>query len=531
MRFEVAVVGAGLAGLATALCLDPRLKVAVLCKGAAPGGASGWAQGGLAAAVTASDSLDDHIADTLAAGRGLCYEAAAREIVSDGPAAVAWLESMGVPFSRAEGGGLDLGKEGGHGRRRIVHATDSTGVAIIEALTPQLAERKNVTLLPRQVAVDLVCDGGRTLGLYSLDRASGRVATVEAPTVVLATGGVGKVYRYTTNPDDSSGDGIAMAWRSGCAVANMEFVQFHPTTLFHPQAKAVLISEAARGEGALLVRADGTRFMPDHHPDAELAPRDVVAQAIDAEMKSSGSDCVYLDFSPIGEERVRERFPSILERCGRLGVDVVRDLVPVVPSAHYLCGGVMSGTDGSCGVDGLHAVGETAHTGLHGANRLASNSLLECVSVARRAADRISAGAAPPAAGGVPEWDDSRVGPAHEEVMVTHNWDEIRRMMWNYVGIVRSDERLARATRRLGMIAEEVDEHYKRFVVSPDFIELRNLLVCAQLIVRSAASRRESRGLHYNVDCPETADEAASTVLRKERATDERVAERVLHAN
>ena len=530
-HYDVAIIGAGLAGLAIAFSLDPRLKVALFCKGKRPGGASGWAQGGLAAVVTASDSLEDHVHDTLVAGRGLCDEDAVNTIVADGPAAVSWLENMGVSFSKMVSGELAVGKEGGHGKNRIVHATDATGAAILDALIPHLNDRDNITLFTHQVAVDLITDSGQVEGFYTLDRDSGKVATISASVVVMATGGVGKVYRYTSNPDDSTGDGIAMAWRAGCHLANMEFVQFHPTTLFHPQAKAVLISEATRGEGAILVNEQGHRFMPDHHPDAELAPRDVVARAIDAEMKSSGSDCVLLDFSPIGAEKIPKRFPSILERCKKLGVDIVNDLVPVVPSAHYLCGGVKASTDGTTAVKNLYAIGETAHTGLHGANRLASNSLLECISVAIRAATRINEGGSCRASTKVPAWDASRVGPAHEEVMVTHNWDEIRGLMWNYVGIVRSDERLARATRRLGIIAEEIDEHYKRFVVSSDFIELRNLLVCSKLIIRSAAARRESRGLHYNIDCPKQASMATNTILRKERVPSDGVAEMVLHAN
>ena len=527
--YDVAVIGAGIAGIVTALSLPEDLRVGVFCKGGGPGGASGWAQGGLAAAITANDSLEDHVGDTLAAGRGLCDEDVVRRVVADGPSAVEWLEGAGVRFSKRDGGGFDLGKEGGHGRRRIVHSTDSTGAAIIGALAPAVTRRPNITVHTRQVAVDLVADGGAAGGLYSLGKDDGRVTAVGAGAVVIATGGAGKVYRYTTNPDDSTGDGIAMAWRAGCRVANMEFVQFHPTTLYHPQARAVLISEAVRGEGAALVDGAGRRFMPDHHPDAELAPRDVVARAIDSEMKGSGSDCVYLDLSPIGAKRALERFPTIAARCAEFGLDIATQPVPVVPSAHYLCGGIVATADGRTDIENLYAIGETAHTGLHGANRLASNSLLECVAVARNAARAIADKGAPAPA--VAPWDDSRVGPAHEEVMVAHNWDEIRRMMWNYVGIVRSDERLDRAAKRLGMIAEEVDEHYKRFVISPDFVELRNLLICAQLIVRSANARSESRGLHFNVDRPHLAEQAKPTVLRKLSTEDAGVAERLLHAN
>ena len=366
-------------------------------------------------------------------------------------------------------------------------------------------------------------------GLYVLDRASGRVRTVAAArAVVLATGGAGKVYSYTTNPDDSTGDGIAMAWRAGCRAVNMELVQFHPTALFHPQAKAVLISEAARGEGAVLVNRAGERFVAAVHPDGDLAPRDIVARAIDTEMKRSGEDCVFLDFRPMGGQAARARFPTIAERCARLGIDIGAAPVPVVPSAHYLCGGVGSDEHGSTDLSRLYVAGEVAHTGLHGANRLASNSLLECVVVARNAAARIAdlAGQRQVPA----RWDASRVGPAHEEVMVAHNWDEIRRMMWNYVGIVRSDERLERARRRLAVIAEEVDEHYRRFVISSDFTELRNLLLAAKLIVDAAAQRRESRGLHFNVDCQGQLPAAVNTVLQRSRS-DRRVSETALAAN
>lgn len=528
---DVAVIGAGLAGLACVLALDPRLRVALFCKGAAVGGASSWAQGGMAAVVAAEDSEDDHIEDTLRAGRGLCDPAAVAAIVRGGGAAVAWLEQQGVAFARGKSGAFELGREGGHGRRRIVHVSDATGAALVDALFAKVQALPNVTIHNRAVAIDLVVEDGAVRGLYVLRRASGQVDTVAARAVALATGGIGKVYRYTTNPDEATGDGIAMAWRAGCQVANMEFVQFHPTALFHPHAKSVLISEACRGEGALLVNAARERFMPAYHPDAELAPRDVVAQAIDAEIKRTGADCMHLDFGPVPAATIARRFPGIRRRCAALGIDIPKDLVPVVPSAHYLCGGIATDIDGRTAVEGLYAIGETGATGLHGANRLASNSLLECIVVARNAAARASAGLAPAPAAAIPRWDDSRVGPAHEEVMVAHNWDEIRRMMWNYVGIVRSDERLERARRRLAVIAEEIGDHYRRFVVSSDFIELRNLLLCAQLIIRSAAGRRESRGLHFNQDCPAQLPEAASTVLSKQAPAPADIIEGVIHAN
>ena len=532
LNYDVVVVGAGVAGLAFILELAKSCKVGLFCKGEKVGGASSWAQGGLAAAISSGDNAKDHFDDTMEAGRGLCDVKAARRIIEQGRESINWLEGLGVRFSRCESGGLDLGREGGHRRNRIVHASDATGAAIISSLAAHAESLPNVTFHTNETAIDLVTDANdQVAGLYSLNRASGKVSTISAPTVVLATGGVGKVYRYTTNPDESTGDGIAMAWRCGCEVVNMEFVQFHPTTLYHPHAKSVLISEACRGAGAVLVDQHGERFMKRHHGDAELAPRDIVARAIDAEMKRSGADCVFLDFSALTPEELAEKFPTISRRCAALGVDIAARPVPVVPSAHYLCGGIATSVDGATSIDGLYAIGETAYTGLHGANRLASNSLLECIVVARAAAQDVSSrGMARRASAS--EWDASRVGPAHEEVMVAHNWDEVRRTMWNYVGIVRSDERLARAQRRIELIAEEVEEHYRHFVVSSDFIELRNLLLCSQLIIKSARSRRESRGLHYNVDVPDTTEIAANTVIARNRShAATSVVERVLHAN
>ena len=531
-QYDVVVIGAGLAGLAFSLSLESRLKVGIFCKGKGPGGASSWAQGGLAAVVTAEDSVENHVNDTLLAGRDLCDPVTVHNIVSQGPDAVVWLEKMQVKLSRGEAGQLDLGQEGGHSRRRIVHATDATGAAIVDTLGSKVIAKHNVVIHPHQVAIDLIVQNGHIAGFYVFDRTTHQVATIATKAIVLATGGIGKVYRYTTNPDDSTGDGIAMAWRSGCQVANMEFVQFHPTALYHSQAKSFLISEAVRGEGAVLCDSARHRFLGNYHPDAELAPRDVVAQAIDSEMKRTGSNCMYLDFSPVDQKQIQSKFPSIVKKCAELGIDVFKDLVPVVPSAHYLCGGIVASINGVTNIPGLYAIGETAYTGLHGANRLASNSLLECIVVARGAARLINELNEDTIDPSIPQWDDSRVGPAHEEVMITHNWNEIRRMMWNYVGIVRSDERLARAQRRLELIAEEINEHYKRYVVSSDFIELRNLLLCAHLIIRSAASRRESRGLHYNLDCQEQTVTAKPTILCKETTSwPVGVTEQILHAN
>ena len=527
--YDVTIIGAGLAGIALALSLDPRLKVGIFCKSAQPGGASSWAQGGMATVVTADDSFAEHANDTILAGGGLCNLTTVNEIIAGGPKALTWLENLKIPFTRGESGKLDLAREGGHRKNRIVHASDATGAAILDTIIPQLKQRDNITVCPNSIAIDLIVRDSRVCGFYMLERDTGKVHAISAGCVALATGGAGKVYRYTTNPRDSTGDGIAMAWRAGCPVVNMEFVQFHPTALYHSLARAVLISEAVRGAGALLVDKHGNRFMPSYHPDAELAPRDIVARAIDAHMKKTGADCVYLDFSPLDKSTIQKRFPSITQSCLKLGLDITSELIPVVPSAHYLCGGIESSPNGQTSIDNLYALGETAYTGLHGANRLASNSLLECIVVALAAADQINSrnlSLVPD----LPAWDSSRVGPAHEEVMVTHNWNEIRSLMWNYVGIVRSDERLKRARHRLEIIAEEVGSHYRHFVLSPDFIELRNLLLCAKLIVRSAASRKESRGLHFNQDWPVQLPSPSPTILKPTNTSTDDIVEVILHA-
>ncbi|WP_198969623.1 L-aspartate oxidase [Xylophilus sp. ASV27] len=515
-HFDVLIVGSGLAGLSAALHLAPRHRVAVLTKGALADGASQWAQGGIAAVLAEGDSVEQHLQDTLVAGAGLCDAAAARFVVGQAPAAIAWLEALGVPFTR-EDGALHLTREGGHSQRRIVHAADATGAAVQRTLIERVRATPGITLLEGHVLVDLVTEtttgcGRRCVGLHALDTARDRVATFGAGQVVLATGGAGKVYLYTSNPDSATGDGIAAAWRAGCRVANMEFMQFHPTCLHHPQAKSFLISEALRGEGGQLKLPDGTRFMPRHDPRAELAPRDVVARAIDFEMKKHGLDCVHLDISHQSPAFLHEHFPTILARCAALGIDITRQPIPVVPAAHYTCGGVQTDLDGRTGLAGLYAIGETACTGLHGANRLASNSLLECMVFARAAAAAIDAApaAAPPA---LRPWDDSRVTDADEAVVISHNWDELRRFMWDYVGIVRTDKRLERAAHRIALLQAEIDEFYAHFHVSRDLLELRNLVQVAGLIVRSAQARRESRGLHFSRDHPATADTAVPTVL------------------
>ncbi len=516
---QVLIIGGGAAGLSLALRLADRVPVTMLAKGPLTEGSSLYAQGGVAAVLGDQDSIDAHVNDTLVAGAGLCDPAAVRFTVERSRDAIAWLIDQGVAFTRlTEPGGngpfddYHLTREGGHGQRRIIHAADSTGRAITTTLEDKVRAHPNITLHDYHVAIDLITgarlgmasDANRCLGAYVLNLHTGRVQAFHAQAVVLATGGVGKVYLYTSNPDVATGDGIAMAWRAGCRVANMEFIQFHPTCLFHPQAKNFLISEALRGEGGRLCLPGGERFMHRYDARLELAPRDVVARAIDSEMKRLGLDCVYLDISHQPADFIREHFPTIAARCLELGIDITREPIPVVPAAHYLCGGVLTDLNGRTDLPGLYAVGEAAYTGLHGANRLASNSLLECLVFAESAAADILTRPAPtdPATPDIPPWDESQVTDSDEEVVVTHNWQELRRAMWDYVGIVRTDKRLARALNRVQLLAREIQDYYANFRVSHDLIELRNLVQVAELIVRSAQQRRESRGLHYSLDCP-----------------------------
>jgi L-aspartate oxidase len=515
--FDVLIVGSGLAGLSAALHLAPTHRVAVLTKRALNDGSSAWAQGGIAAVLAAGDSFDAHVEDTLIAGAGLCDPEATRFVVEHAPEAIGWLRELGVPFSE-EGGGLHLTREGGHSQRRIVHVTDATGAAVQQVLIERVRRTPNITLFEHHTLVDLVTGtklglhDPACMGLYALDDATDEVLSFRAPHTILATGGAGKVYLYTTNPDTATGDGIAAAWRAGCRVSNMEFIQFHPTCLYHPHAKSFLISEAVRGEGGLLKLPDGTRFMPKHDERAELAPRDVVARAIDFEMKKHGLDCVYLDISHQPAAFLKEHFPNILARCAELGIDITREPIPVVPAAHYTCGGVLSDLRGRTDVPGLYAIGETACTGLHGANRLASNSLVECMVFARAAATAIAEAPAHESAD-LPAWDDSRVTDADEAVVISHNWDELRRFMWDYVGIVRTNKRLERASHRIALLQAEIQEFYAHFHVTRDLLELRNLVQVAELIVRSAQARHESRGLHFSRDYPSLAEPTAPTVL------------------
>ncbi len=515
------VIGAGLAGLAVALRLAHERPVVVLAKRNLDEAATAWAQGGIVGVLGSDDSIDSHVRDTKDAGAGLVDEHTARFIAERSAHAVEWLVGEGVPFSADPDGplGLHLTREGGHAVRRIAHAADATGRAIHDALLAKAKAHPNITLRERWMAIDLITsrhlkidEAPRCYGVYALDIDSGRVETVAASHVVLSTGGVGKVYRYTSNPDTATGDGIAMAWRAGCRVGNMEFIQFHPTCLYHPQERSFLITEALRGEGGHLKLPDGTRFMAAHDERAELAPRDIVARAIDFEMKKHGLDHVWLDATHLGEAFLKEHFPTIHARCAKLGIDIAKQPIPVVPAAHYTCGGVVTDLDGRTDLPGLFAVGETAYTGLHGANRLASNSLLECVVLGHTCAQAIIDSPSSPGAM-LPPWDESQVENADEQVVISHNWDELRLMMWNYVGIVRTTKRLERALHRIDLLKSEIDEYYANFRVTRDLLELRNLVECAELIVRSALSRHESRGLHFSRDYPRTLPVSFPTVL------------------
>ncbi len=520
LQFDTLIIGSGLAGLSLALKLAEEKKVAVITKKSLLDGASAWAQGGIAAVLTTSDSFEKHIHDTQIAGAGLCDLNTTRFVVEHGAAAIDWLIQQGVPFTRDENAekGYHLTREGGHSHRRIIHAADATGRVVQETLAHKVITHPNITVLEQHIAIDLIT--GQKLGLknnncygaYALNCISGEIITIAAENTVLATGGAGKVYLYTTNPDTATGDGIAIGWRAGCRVANMEFIQFHPTCLYHPHEKSFLISEAVRGEGGILRLPDGTRFMPWHDERAELAPRDVVARAIDFEMKKRGLDCVYLDISHEPVEFLIEHFPNIYARCMKLGIDIAQQPIPVVPAVHFTCGGLIVDQHGRTDINNLYAIGETSYTGLHGANRLASNSLLECLVYAESAAQDIlnqSLRQIPP----LPQWDESQVKDADEAVVISHNWDELRRFMWDYVGIVRTTKRLERAQHRIQLLHEEINEYYRNFHVTADLLELRNLVLSADLIVQSALARHESRGLHFSKDYPEMLTEPTSTIL------------------
>ena len=509
-------------------------KIAILAKRQLTEAATAWAQGGIVGVLDAKDSFESHISDTLEAGAGIVSESTARYITENSSQAIEWLLDQGVEFTTDPDGplGLHLTREGGHTHRRIAHAADATGKAIHDALLAQALAHPNIVLLEHWIALDLITSRhlttklnkdykksiqrDRCLGVYALDIMANKVQTLTSDAVVLATGGVGKVYKYTTNPDTSTGDGIAMAWRAGCRVGNMEFMQFHPTCLYHPEERSFLITEALRGEGGQLKLPDGTRFMADHDARMELAPRDIVARAIDFEIKKHGLEYVLLDATHLGEAFLKEHFPTIYAKCLSVGIDIAKEGIPVVPAAHYTCGGVVTDLAGQTDLPNLFAVGEATCTGLHGANRLASNSLLECVVIGRSTAKKISENQREP----IPEvkqWDESQVEDADELVVISHNWDELRSLMWNYVGIVRTNRRLERALHRIEFLTSEVQEYYANFKVNRDLIELRNLLVCSELIVRSALSRKESRGLHYSRDYPDTFAVSYPTLLTPTR--------------
>ena len=516
---DILIIGGGVAGLSAALNLAPRAQVALLRKGAADSSSSHWAQGGVAAVTSPDDSIESHIEDTMAAGGGLCNQEIVQHTISRASAAIEQLRRRGVVFDAIEDA-LHLAREGGHSFRRVLHVADATGKAITSRLAERVQECPGIQLLDDRIAIDLINPSrlgqgpNRCVGAYVLNNLSGQVEVHQARFVILATGGASKVYLYTSNPDGATGDGIAMAWRAGCRIANMEFNQFHPTCLYHPHAKSFLISEAVRGEGGILTLADGARFMERFDRRAELAPRDVVARAIDHEMKRLGVDCVQLDISHRSESFIQAHFPNIAERCRAFGIDIARQPIPVVPAAHYSCGGVLADRHGQTDLPGLFAIGEVSCTGLHGANRLASNSLMECLVFAQAAAERIGPQLdAPWKPLDLLHWDESRVKDSDEDIVIAHNWDELRRFMWNYVGIARTDKRLTRARHRIELLKQEVHEFYSNYRVSNDLIELRNLIEVAELITRSALQRRESRGLHFNQDHPETLPRAADTIL------------------
>ncbi len=520
LQFDTLIIGSGLAGLTLALKLADHQKIGLITKKSLLDGASSWAQGGIAAVLSDEDSPDAHIQDTLLAGAGLCDKTVTRHVVEHGKQAIEWLISQGVPFTKDSSNdmGYHLTREGGHNQRRIIHAADATGHAVQETLSQKVLKHPNITVLEKYMSVDLITGHklglpeNRCYGVYALDNMTEEVITIAAQHTVLATGGSGKVYLYTTNPDTATGDGIAMAWRAGCRIANMEFIQFHPTCLYHPHAKSFLISEAVRGEGGILKLPNGKRFMHEHDKRAELAPRDIVARAIDYEMKKGGFDCVYLDISHQSVEFLQEHFPNIFARCLKLGINISHEPIPVVPAAHYTCGGIVADLHARTDVKNLYAIGEAAYSGLHGANRLASNSLLECLVFADAAAQDIL-GKLPEPTYPLPAWDDSKVKDADEQIVISHNWAELRHFMWDYVGIVRTNKRLQRAQHRIQLLQNEIDEYYANFHISSNLLELRNLVTNADLIVQSALLRHESRGLHYSRDYPDTLDNPLPTIL------------------
>ncbi|NQX89131.1 MAG: L-aspartate oxidase [Halioglobus sp.] len=521
---DVLVIGSGAAGLTVALRLPTTCRVALLSKADLNQGSTWWAQGGMAAVLHNRDTVDSHVADTLAAGAGLCRHEAVEFTVRNSRRCVEWLVDQGVDFDLRDAASgqirreFHLTMEGGHSHRRIIHAADRTGRAISEVLTDKAAAAHNIEIFTHRVAVDLVVSEGRCQGAYILDQESGHVDLFQASAVVLATGGASKAYLYTSNPDGASGDGIAMAWRAGCRVANLEFNQFHPTCLYHPEAGSFLVTEAIRGEGGKLLLPNGEPFMRAFDDRGELAPRDVVARAIDHEMKRLGADCVFLDISHQSSDFLSSHFPTVMSRCMALGIDISAEPIPVVPAAHYTCGGILVDHYSRTDLPGLYAVGETSCTGLHGANRMASNSLLECVVYAESAASHIVRHLEQiPTLTPADAWDESQVTDSDEDVVISHNWDELRRFMWDYVGIVRTNKRLQRALHRVELLQAEIAEYYGNYKVSNDLLELRNLAMVAELMIRCAILRQESRGLHYTLDYPNKLPVARDTILQPQR--------------
>ena len=509
---DILIIGAGAAGMTAAIELSNQFKVTLITKNSLIDSSTWYAQGGIAAVIDGNDSIEDHLRDTLIAGDGLCDEEAVRECVSHGKESIDWLSNLGARFTKDNAKNFHLTQEGGHSKRRVVHAEDATGKEVSSSLAEMVKKIKNIQILENHICVDLITNRGSCIGAYVLDIASNEVKSFNSGSTILATGGASKIYLYTSNPDGSSGDGIGLAWRAGCRVENLEFNQFHPTCLFHPEAKSFLISEALRGEGAHLKNDQDQRFMSKYDSRLELAPRDIVARSIDKEMKVTGADNVFLDISHRKEKEIKSEFPNIYLQCKEFGFDITKEPIPVVPAAHYTCGGIKVSLDSQTDIKSLYAIGEVSSTGLHGANRMASNSLLECVVFAKKASEHILRNHKENKKT-IPEWDISRVTETQEAVIVRHNWDEIRRLMWDYVGIVRSNNLLKRAEIAMKIINQEVNYFYGKYLISSDLIELRNLALVANLTIKSALKRKESRGLHYSSDYPEPLKNARPTVL------------------
>ena len=513
IKTDILIIGSGAAGLTAAIELSDRFKVAVISKNQIIDSSTWYAQGGIAAVLAKEDSTKSHIEDTLKVGDGLCNREAVEFCIENGREAISWLEDCGVVFTKnKKNSDLHLTQEGGHSFRRVVHADDATGREVSDSLAAKVLRNKNIKILENHLAVDLIIKNKKCFGAYVFNKSKEKVLTISAGAVILATGGASKAYLYTSNPDGASGDGYALAWRAGCRLENMEFNQFHPTCLFHPEAKSFLISEALRGEGAILKTLSGVPFMKKYNSKGDLASRDIVARSIDNEMKVSGTDNVFLDISHKPPKEIKKSFPSIFKKCLEFGFDITKSPIPVVPAAHYTCGGIVTDLDGRTDISNLYAIGETSCTGLHGANRMASNSLLECIVFAKAAANDIKINFNLDRSS-VPEWDNSKVIKAGENILINHNWDASRRLMWNYVGIVRSNDRLKKAKDKMKLITSEVKEFYKNYEVTSDFLELRNLVLVSELIIKSAIKRRESRGLHYNLDYPKKFKKASSTIL------------------